>query len=200
MTTALPALNDLGRALTSVTRLTASIGEDQWTWDTPGTEWNVHALLNHLHTGNLSFAAQLRGEPAPQGGVNHLGTDPHGAFLAGANDLLESFARPGVLDTMYESPMGPAPGSFLLQLRVGETFVHGWDLARATSQPPTTHQRWTVSRPFSAAAPEPGLPGLPRTRPSWRSRPTSTTTGRMLADGGIRLESFVLLHRSRLWR
>ena len=53
----------------------------------------------------------------------------------GSNDLLESFALPGVLDTMHESPMGPAPGSFLLQLRVGETFVHGWDLARATSQP-----------------------------------------------------------------
>jgi uncharacterized protein (TIGR03086 family) len=134
MTTAFPALNDLGRALTSVTRLTAGIGEDQWTWDTPCTEWDVHALLNHLHTGNLSFAAQLRGEPAPQGGVNHLGTDPHRAFLAGANDLLESFALPGVLDTMHESPMGPAPGSSLLQLRVGETFVHGWDLARATRQ------------------------------------------------------------------
>jgi Mycothiol maleylpyruvate isomerase N-terminal domain len=83
MTTALPALNDPGRALASVTRLTAGIGEDQRTRDTPCTEWNVHALLHHLRTGNLSFAAQLRREPAPQGGVNHLGTDPHGAFLDG---------------------------------------------------------------------------------------------------------------------
>jgi hypothetical protein len=59
MTTALPALNDLGRALTSVTRLTAGISEDQWTWDMPCTEWNVHALLNHFHTGNLSFAVPV---------------------------------------------------------------------------------------------------------------------------------------------
>jgi uncharacterized protein (TIGR03086 family) len=136
MTTILPALNDLDRVLTSVTRLTAGISEDQWTWDTPCSEWNVHGLLNHLHIGNLSFAAQLRGEPAPRGGVDHLGSDPHDAFLAGATDLLKSFALPGVLDMTFESPMGPAPGNVLLRLRVGETFVHGWDLARATNQPP----------------------------------------------------------------
>jgi hypothetical protein len=59
-------------------------------------EWNVRAPLNHLHTGNLSFAAQLRGEPAPQGGVNHLGTDPHGAFLAARfADLREEGVTPG---------------------------------------------------------------------------------------------------------
>jgi hypothetical protein len=38
----------------------------------------------------------LRGEPAPQGGVNHLGTDPHGAFLAARfADLREEGVTPG---------------------------------------------------------------------------------------------------------
>lgn len=32
--------------------------------------------------------------------------------------------------------MGSAPGAVLVQVRIGELLVHGWDLAHATGEPP----------------------------------------------------------------
>ena len=37
---------------------------------------------------------------------------------------------------MFTLPFGTVPGSVALHLRMVELLVHGWDLARATGQPP----------------------------------------------------------------
>jgi uncharacterized protein (TIGR03086 family) len=40
-----------------------------------------------------------------------------------------------VLERVFQAPVGPAPGAVLLDPRITEILVHGWDLARATGQP-----------------------------------------------------------------
>ncbi len=46
-----------------------------------------------------------------------------------------AFAEPGVLEQVYQSPIGPVPGSVIVHLRISELLIHGWDIARATGQP-----------------------------------------------------------------
>lgn len=97
-------------------------------------ELDVRTLLNHLVSGNLLFAALVRGEPLSARGADHLGGDPLTAFRQAAEQLREAFAAPGVLESVYTAPFGTGPGSALLHVRVVEALGHGWDLARATGQ------------------------------------------------------------------
>jgi uncharacterized protein (TIGR03086 family) len=129
------ALTDLDRALAATEAVVAGIRADQWPAPTPCTELDVRAVLNHLVSGNLLFAALVRGEPRPDRGADHLGGDPLAAFRQAAGRLREAFAGPGVLESIYTAPFGTGPGAALVHVRTVETLVHGWDLARATGQP-----------------------------------------------------------------
>ena len=46
-------------------------------------------------------------------------------------ECLRAFGEPGVLDRDADYPMGPVPGRRLLAIRLTDTVVHTWDLARA---------------------------------------------------------------------
>ena len=128
------ALADLDRALTATEAVVAGIRADQWSAPTPCTELDVRTLLNHVVSGNLLFAALVRGEPLPDRGADHLDGDPLTAFQQAAEQLRKAFAAPGVLESVYTAPFGTGPGSALLHVRVVEALTHGWDLARATGQ------------------------------------------------------------------
>lgn len=129
------ALTDLDRALAATEAVVAGIRPGQWPAPTPCTELDVRAVLNHLVSGNLMFAALVRGEPPPDRGADHLGGDPLTAFQRAAAQMREAFAAPGVLESVYTAPFGTAPGTALLHIRIIEALAHGWDLARATGQP-----------------------------------------------------------------
>ena len=128
------ALTDLDRALAATGAVVAGIGAAQWSAPTPCTELDVRAVVNHLVSGNLLFAALVRGEPWPARGADHLGGDPLTAFQQAAVQLQAAFAAPGVLELIYTAPFGTGPGAALLHVRIVEALVHGWDLARATGQ------------------------------------------------------------------
>jgi uncharacterized protein (TIGR03086 family) len=129
------ALADLDRALAAVEAIVAGIGPDQWNAATPCERLDVRAVLNHLVTGNLLFAALISGAPMPGRDDDHLGSDPLVAFQRAATELRDAFARPGVMEAVYDAPFGTSTGTGLLQVRMVEILAHGWDLARATQQP-----------------------------------------------------------------
>ena len=127
-------LGDLDRALAGTEVIVAGIPAGQWQAPTPCTELDVRELVDHLVTGNLLFAALVRGRPLPDRGEDHLDGDPLAAFQRAAGELREAFAGPGVLESVYTAPFGSGPGTALAQVRILELLVHGWDLARATGQ------------------------------------------------------------------
>lgn len=127
-------LEDLDRAIGVAAEVVAGVRPDQWTAATPCTELDARELLDHMVTGNLLFTALLRGAAPPDRAADHLGDDPAGAFRAASAGLTEAFAAPGALERTYTAPFGTGPGIALLQVRVVEMLVHGWDLARATGQ------------------------------------------------------------------
>ncbi len=129
-------LTSLALVLASVGHLIDRVAAAQWTAPTPCPEWDVRQLANHLVAGNLAVAALVCAHAPPDRRVSHLGDDPPSAYRASAAALQAAFAQPGALERTFGSPYGPAPGSMLVHLRITELLVHGWDLARATGQPP----------------------------------------------------------------
>jgi uncharacterized protein (TIGR03086 family) len=128
-------LDDLDRAIVGTENIVAGITAGQWGWPTPCTGLDVNALVNHLVSGNLMFAALVTGSPPPDRDADHLGGDPLGAFRRSGAALRDAFAQPGVLENTYTAPFGTGPGIQLVRTRVIEQLGHGWDLARATGQP-----------------------------------------------------------------
>ena len=128
------ALADLDRALTATEAVLAGIRAGDWAAPTPCTELDVRDVVSHLVSGNLLFAALVRGEPLPDRGADQLGGDPLAAFQRAAQALREAFSAPGVLESVYTAPFGSGTGAVLLHVRLVELLVHGWDLARATGQ------------------------------------------------------------------
>ena len=127
-------LTDLAGALAATDAVVAGIRAEQWPAPTPCTDLDVRAVLDHLVSGNLLFAAVVGGESPPDRNVDHLGNDPLTAFRHASERLREAFARPGVLESVYTAPFGTGPGADLARVRIVENLTHGWDLAHATAQ------------------------------------------------------------------
>jgi len=89
--------------------------------------------VDHLVGGNLIVAALLAGHARPDADADHLGEGPLGAYHA-AVAVRAAFGQPGALERTYQGPFEPAPCTALLERRIANTPVHGWDVAQATGQ------------------------------------------------------------------
>jgi uncharacterized protein (TIGR03086 family) len=131
-----PLAGQLGRAFDAVAGLISNIRADQWSAPTPCTDWTVRQLVNHLIGMNRVFAALLAGQPPPpRPSADHIEDDPVGAYRDSAAALQAAFGRPGILERVYNGPLGTATGAERLKIRLYDLLAHGWDLAQATEQP-----------------------------------------------------------------
>ena len=101
---------------------------------TPCPEWDVQALLNHIVFVDLLYAAVADATPLPDPGADHTGADHVSRLHETGRLAYHAFARPGMLEQLYDSPWGQVPGAVMVQHVVNELLAHGWDLARATGQ------------------------------------------------------------------
>lgn len=136
------AVGALRGALDGMGELVAGVQPEQWAQPSNCPDWDVHALVNHVVFGNRTFTGILSGDAGtPQEQIramrdqDQLGDDPVAAWHDSATGLLAAFEVPGVLEQTFRSPLGSMPGAGLVGLRITETLVHGWDLARSTGQP-----------------------------------------------------------------
>lgn len=106
-----------------------------WERPTPCPEWDVRALVNHVVGGNVRYVMLLHGAPAAEVDatrtVDHLGHDPVAAFVSTAAAVEAAFAEEGALQRTGHHPAGDRTGAELLDMRVLDVAVHGWDLAVA---------------------------------------------------------------------
>jgi uncharacterized protein (TIGR03086 family) len=141
MTSPTSALDDLSTVLTETGRLIGNIDAEQWSNPTPCAEWDLRQVVGHLVAGTQRFADMLSADrppsgPPPRSPMVDIGEDAKAAYDAAAAALLAAFALPGKLETVLPSPFGPVSGAVLVQLRITETMVHGWDIAQASGQHP----------------------------------------------------------------
>lgn len=139
------ALHDFDRVLAAFTLLVEGVRPEQWNGPTPCAEWDVRRLVEHVTSGNRMFAALAGGErPEGMEGLQQLRArvapglddDPVETFRDSLRQLLEVFSDPDFPDGTYVTPTGERSGDFLIMMRTTEGLIHGWDLARATSQTP----------------------------------------------------------------
>jgi uncharacterized protein (TIGR03086 family) len=132
-----PKIDDLDAALARGTAIIAAVPTDHYGAPTPCPEMDVRTLINHMVAGNRMFATTARGEELDVSifGEDLLGDDPVAAYRASADDALEAWKRPGVMDETLG--FGGMPGNLVVRLHLTEELVHGWDLARSTGQEAT---------------------------------------------------------------
>jgi uncharacterized protein (TIGR03086 family) len=132
----MPEVTDLATAQNETRRRVTAIGAAQWGASTPCADWNVKELVVHLVGGSRMAVRLLQGASA-QDAVAVFGAEP-GPDLGAELDValaeeLSAFGGPGALEmTVHHPGAGDVPGSVLLQFRIGDYLLHGWDLARAT--------------------------------------------------------------------
>ncbi len=112
-----------------------TVRPEQWLWPTPCTEWNVRQLVNHMTRGNLNYVGLLAGGTSAEflrrRDIDALGTDPVHAYTGSVQECAEAFARPGALQRLLDYPLGPLTGQQGLAVRITDSTIHTWDLARA---------------------------------------------------------------------
>jgi uncharacterized protein (TIGR03086 family) len=125
----------LSRVVTNTATIVSTVKPDQLDLPTPCTEWSVRDLLNHVVAGHHWSAAVVNGTTPGTGGgepPDLIGDDPAAAYAASSRVLLDAFSAPGALERTCATPTGDMPGAAWINFPTFDTYVHGWDLARAT--------------------------------------------------------------------
>lgn len=115
--------------------LVHKIHETQWSHQTPCTDWDVRALVNHLVYEARWAPPLLEGQTIEQVGSrldgDLLGDDPTAAYDDALAAASASVREPAALDRTVHLSFGDTPAAGYLSQLTGDFVVHGWDLARA---------------------------------------------------------------------
>ena len=111
------------------------VKEDQWHDSTPCTEWDVHALVNHVVNEARWVAPLLAGKTIADVGDSLegdlLGDHPLASWEAARDEQLAAVEKLGSLDQEVHVSWGEIPASDYLTQVLMDHLIHGWDLARA---------------------------------------------------------------------
>lgn len=128
----------LERAIASTRRVLTHVTPDQLEGPTPCASWKVRELVNHIVGGANWFATCTDQGTAPEvddtEDTDYAATDFVAAFDEATKRAVASFNVPGATEKTIQLPFGGLPGAMFLGLATTDTFVHGWDLAKATGQ------------------------------------------------------------------
>ena len=133
----------LDRAIASTAGIVKTVRPDQAGAPTPCTEWDVRDLLNHI-IGTLWLSEALLGNLVPRHpmapgglpGTDLAGQDPAAAYAQASAAALAAASAGDTLTRVHTTPLGDMPGPALAGFTTLDILVHGWDLAKATGQPP----------------------------------------------------------------
>ncbi|WP_348541034.1 maleylpyruvate isomerase N-terminal domain-containing protein [Streptomyces sp. SAI-041] len=105
------------------------IPDEGWELPTPGTQWNVRDLVQHVAGGHIALVRALHpdmsvDEPAAAGSDDEA-ADTCRLWASKAHAAVDA---PGVLErTARHSSLGEMTGDSLTLIRWGDVCVHAWD-------------------------------------------------------------------------
>jgi uncharacterized protein (TIGR03086 family) len=115
--------------------LVHQVDDEQWSHQTPCTDWDVRTLVNHLVYEARWAAPLFEGQTIEQVGSRFdgdlLGEDPKKAYDEALAVASAAAGAPGALDGTVQLSFGATPAAEYLAQLTGDFVVHGWDLARA---------------------------------------------------------------------
>jgi uncharacterized protein (TIGR03086 family) len=103
---------------------------------TPCASWSVKELVDHIVNGTTWFATIAEtGTPPGEDVFPTFTADTFvETFDAGSTRAVQAFAAEGAMERIMHLPFGDLPGAAFVYIACGDTFTHGWDLAKATGQ------------------------------------------------------------------
>jgi uncharacterized protein (TIGR03086 family) len=102
---------------------------------TPCASWKVSDLVNHMVGGQFFFATAVRGEQPSSEQKDYSAGDFVGEFDRGSKASVAAFSEEGAMERTVHLPFGDLPVAVFVGIASTDTFIHGWDLAKATGQP-----------------------------------------------------------------
>jgi uncharacterized protein (TIGR03086 family) len=104
--------------------------------ETPCASWSVKQLVDHVVNGTTHFAitAETGTPPAEDAFPAYTAENFVEVFDAGSARAVRAFAADGAMERIMHMPFGDLPGAVFVYIACGDTFTHGWDLAKATGQ------------------------------------------------------------------
>ena len=110
-----------------------AVRDDQWTEQTPCSDWNVRGLVNHMVYEYLWIPELLGGATIAEVGTRFdgdvLGAEPLRAWTAASRAAGEAIAATP-LDKMINVSWGQIPADEYIGQFLTDVAVHGWDLAK----------------------------------------------------------------------
>lgn len=111
------------------------VEDTDWDRSTPCSEWTVRDLVTHLIGGGLMSEMLLDGASSSDARTTLFGLKVEGDLGAAFEEACErqrtAFARPDAGTTICHHPLRDMPAEQFIWLRIRDTAVHTWDLARA---------------------------------------------------------------------
>ena len=103
---------------------------------TPCKSWSVRELVDHIVNGTTWFAtiAETGTPPGEDVFPPYTADSVVEVFDLGAARAVSAFAADGAMERIMHLPFGDLPGAAFVYIACGDTFTHGWDLAKATGQ------------------------------------------------------------------
>jgi uncharacterized protein (TIGR03086 family) len=114
--------------------LAHQVKDDQWSNDTPCSDWDVRALVNHLVYEARWAVPLLEGQTIADVGDRFegdlLGDDPVAGYDDALGDARAAIRAAGALDRTVHLSFGDTPAADYVEQLTSDFLVHSWDLAR----------------------------------------------------------------------
>jgi len=134
-------MHDLGPAAREMTRLVQGVRDDQLGDPTPCTTYSLGDLLQHVRGLAEAFTLAGRKEqpadgskPPPQGDASLLSADWRAETAEWLGRMVEAWSDPSAWEGTAWIAGFEAPAAAVGITAANELVVHGWDVARASSQ------------------------------------------------------------------
>jgi uncharacterized protein (TIGR03086 family) len=125
----------LEQAMQSTRAVLGNIDRTDLDRSTPCASWKVSDVVNHIVGGQFFFATAASGGQPSGEQKDYAAGDFLAEYDKGCTATLAAFNADGAMERIVHLPFGDMPGAIFVGIASTDTFVHGWDLARATGQP-----------------------------------------------------------------
>jgi uncharacterized protein (TIGR03086 family) len=125
-------------AATESARVVGGVRADQFSAVTPCTDWDLHALLNHMILWTAySAERRARDEQVPEDLMNaDFAAEPGYAadYSAQLDRAVAAWSDPAAWERNLNVMGSPTPAADVAALLIAEMVLHGWDAAKASGQ------------------------------------------------------------------
>lgn len=126
------------RAMETGQRYVNAVQPDQWSWQSPCTEWSVRDVVNHIVYETLWVAELFAGKTLEEVGNRFdgdlVGDDPAGAYNRAVALARPAVEAPGAMEATVHLSSGPTPGAEYARQVFMDTLIHSWDIAKGSAQ------------------------------------------------------------------